>query len=119
MSKKNKILIVDDEQAMTEELKEILQNQGYDVLVASDGIQALENFRNHQFKLVLLDIKMPKMDGVETYRRMRKINSEVPIIIVTGSFAKKHAEQVLKEGAQGVVYKPFDVEKFLNKIKIY
>ena len=117
MSKANKIFIVDDEPEMTEELKEILEDEGYEVKVAFNGVEAIKSFKKHQFGLVLLDIKMPKMDGIETYRRMRKISRDVPIIIVTGSFAKKNAEQALREGANDVVYKPFEVEKLLLKIR--
>lgn len=111
------ILIVDDELEMTEELKEILEDEGYKVVVAFDGVEALEKFRRQRFCLILLDVKMPKMNGVETYRAMKWINPAVPVIIVTGSFAKKNAEQALQEGANDVIYKPFDVEKLLLKIK--
>lgn len=104
---------------MTEELKEILEDENYEVFVASDGVQAVEIFNNNQFDLVLLDVKMPKMNGVDTYRKMREINSKIPIIIITGSFAKKNASQALKEGANDVIYKPFNVEKFLGIIKKY
>lgn len=114
---KKTILIVDDEPEMTEELKEILEDEGYKVAVAFDGVQAIKYFEKCGCKLVLLDIKMPKMNGVETYREMKRMNPAVPVIIVTGSFAKKNAEQALREGANDVVYKPFEVEGLLSKIK--
>ena len=112
-----KILIVDDEPEMTEELKEILESENYKVIVAHNGIEALEFFSKELFDLILLDIKMPKMDGVETYRKMKQVKPMTPIIIITGSFARKNAERVIREGASDVVYKPFDVEKLFNIIK--
>ena len=116
---KKTILIVDDEPEMVEELKEILEDEGYNIDTAFDGVEAVEKFKSiHQETgLVLLDIKMPKMNGVEVYRKMKRINQNTPIIIVTGSFAKKNAEQLLKEGANDVIFKPFDVRKLLALIR--
>jgi len=117
MAKNNKILIVDDEPEMVEELKEILESEGYIVDSAFNGEEALLKFNKGGINLVLLDIKMPRMNGVEVYRKMRKINSSIPIIIVTGSFAKKNAEQILQEGADAIIYKPFEVEELLTLIR--
>jgi len=120
MDKKNKkILIVDDEPEMGEELKEILKDEGYLVSIAYNGVEAIEIFSKSKFRLVLLDIKMPEMNGVEVYRKIRQMDPDIPIIIVTGSFAKKNAEQALREGANDVVYKPFAVENLLTAIKKY
>lgn len=116
MKAKN-ILIVDDEPEMTEELSDILKGEGYLVDISLSGEDAVIKFRSNSFDLVLLDIKMPEINGVEVYRRIKRINSKVPVIIVTGSFAKKNADQVLKEGAEDVVFKPFDIENLLGKIK--
>ena len=118
-NKDKKILIIDDEREMVEELTEILEREGYAIEVAFDGEEAIERFRDpgQDIGLVLLDVKMPKMSGVEVYRKIRKIDAHVPVIIVTGSFEKKHADQILKEGAHMVVSKPFEVEKLLRLIK--
>ncbi len=118
-NKNKKILIIDDEREMVEELKEILESKGYCTDAAFDGEEAVERFKDSEqdIGLVLLDVKIPKMNGIEVYRKIRKINANVPVIIVTGSFEKKCAKQILEEGANAVVYKPFEVEELLRMIQ--
>lgn len=118
-AKKYTILIVDDEVEIVEELKEILESEGYLTLAAFNGVEAVKIFSEKEScDLVLLDIVMPKMSGVETYFKLRKINPKVPIVIVTGSFAKRNAGRLLEYGANDVIYKPFNkVEELLEVIK--
>lgn len=114
-----KILIIDDEFGMIEELRDLLEDEGYKIDVAFDGIDGVEKFRRDRFNLVLLDIKMPKMDGVEANRKIKQINPMVPVIIITGSFEMKNAKQALQEGAKEMLRKPFDVEKLLGIVEKY
>lgn len=113
------ILIVDDEKPMVEELQGLLEEEGYQVSAAYDGKEACQVFDKIKPDLVLLDIKMPKQSGVEVNRYINQQEKKVPVIILTGSFEKKHAELALEEGAKTVLYKPFDPEKMLEAIREY
>ena len=113
------ILIVDDEKSMVEELQEILESEGYQVSSAGEGKTACEIFDANSIDLVLLDIKMPHMSGVEVNKHMHKSDPSIPVIIVTGSFEKKNALQAVNEGAKTILYKPFDPEKLLELIRLY
>lgn len=116
---KKKILIVDDEPEMVEELAFLLKKENYLVVGAFDGRQAIKRFKKEYFDLVLLDIKMPKVSGLEVFREMKNIHFKVPVIIITGSFAKNRANQAVQEGVEDVLYKPFDIDELLKKIKKY
>ncbi len=119
MTEPKKILIVDDDPEMLEELQEILEDEGYSVVVALGGVEATKKFKciGQEIALVLLDIKMPEMNGIKVYRTVREINKNIPIIIVTGSFVKENADQLIQEGADAVIYKPFEVSKLLTLIQ--
>jgi len=119
MKKSNTILIVDDELAIVEELTDILSDEGYDVLIAHNGVDAIDIFKHNRVDLVLLDIKLPKLGGVEAFPMMKKIKPNVPVIIITGTFAKELAEQTIRKGAKDVLYKPFSVEDLITTIKRY
>ncbi len=117
MKKNNTILIIDDDEELIEELSKILVAENYDVIAALSGEEGLEKFKTNQVKLVLLDIKLPKMDGVSVYQEMLKINPEVLVIVITGSFDRKKSQELLERGAKAVIEKPFDVEELLREIK--
>lgn len=114
-----KILIVDDEIEMAKELKNILEMEDYEISHAVDGQEAIEKFSREDIGLVLLDIKMPKLGGLEAFRKMKEINSSIPVIVMTGSFARKSAIQAVKEGAVEAISKPFDVVNLMKLIKKY
>lgn len=114
-----KILIVDDESEMAKELGSILEMEDYKVVYAPNGEEAVEKFSKESIGLVLLDIKMPKLGGLEAFRKMKRINSNVPVIIMTGSFARKSAMQAVSEGACEAISKPFDVPNLILLIKKY
>lgn len=113
------ILIVDDEVEIVEELMDILSDEGYDILAAHNGVDAVDVVKNNRVSLILLDIKLPKMGGVETFKIIRKMNSKIPIIVITGSFTREKAEEILREGGKEVLYKPFSAEKLISIIKKY
>ncbi|HMP95063.1 MAG TPA: response regulator, partial [Phnomibacter sp.] len=79
-----KVLIIDDERAIRNTLAEILQDEGYKVEVAENGEEGLEKFKKCPFDVVLCDIKMPKMDGIEFLEKSREINPDVPLIMISG-----------------------------------
>lgn len=103
-----RILIVDDEQSVREVLSEYFIEQGYEVETAGDGEEALAQVQRNTPDLVLLDVRMPGIDGVETLRRLRAIAPDVAVIMVTANEDVGLARDTLKLGALDYVAKPFD-----------
>ena len=104
------ILIVDDDPSVREVLTGYFEHQygprGYSVETASDGAQALAAVRRRRPALILLDIEMPGMDGVETLRGVRALDPAIPVIMVTGSVSTRVAGEVIKAGAYSYLPKP-------------
>ena len=117
MSGKANILIVDDDRGMGETLLDIMEEIGYDAEVAGDGFEAIEKARNGNFDVVLMDIKMPGMNGVQAFKEMRKILPEVNVVMMTAYAMEDLITEALQEGAYGVLYKPLEVEKVLNVVE--
>jgi two-component system nitrogen regulation response regulator NtrX len=113
------ILIVDDEPAVREVLSGYFEHQygprGYSVETASDGAEALAAVRRRRPALVLLDIEMPGMDGVEALRGVRAIDPKIPVIMVTGNASSRVAGEVIKDGAYSYLPKPVKF-KYLDHI---
>lgn len=105
------ILLVDDEEHIRFAMCETLEPLGYACVQASDGAEAVEVFQPERFDLVVLDYRMPKLDGLETLREVRRMDPEVPILFVTAYGSKDLALQALREGAYDYFTKPFDVEE--------
>ena len=112
----NKILVVDDDLNICELLKLYLENDGYVVYTANDGKQAVDMFKNKTPDLVLLDIMLPKMDGWQVCREIRKTSS-VPIIMLTAKGETFDKVLGLELGADDYVVKPFDIELLIKRIK--
>ncbi|HRP18601.1 MAG TPA: response regulator, partial [Ginsengibacter sp.] len=93
------ILIIDDEAAIRKTLSEILGYEGYTVEEASDGEEGLRKFSKKKVDVVLCDAKMPKVDGIEFLERARKINPEVPVIVISGHGNIDTAVEAVKKGA--------------------
>jgi two-component system, NtrC family, nitrogen regulation response regulator NtrX len=108
-----KILVVDDEIAIRETLAKILEYEQYEVLTAADGPEALKKLENNSIAAVLLDIKMPGMDGFEVLDRMRAERHDVPAIIISGHGDIRTAVQAVKEGAYDFLEKPLDRTRLL------
>lgn len=108
MSELGRILVVDDEQPVVEVLREYFASQGYAVESASNGIEALAAVGRQRPDLVLLDIRMPGMDGVEVLRQIGKAGDGIPVIMVTANEDIGLARETLKLGAFDYVAKPFD-----------
>jgi len=103
-----KILIVDDEVGMREYLLVALEREGYSIDSAGDGMEALDKFKKGRYDLVLEDLRMPKMDGIELLRRMKEIRSGVPVIVMTAFSAWDNAVEAMRLGAFDYLKKPFD-----------
>jgi DNA-binding response OmpR family regulator len=111
-----RILLVDDEQAVQTLLTYPLRKDGYDVVSAIDGREALERFGEQRFDLVVLDIMLPKLDGIEVCRRLRS-RSQVPIIMLTAKDDEIDKVLGLEMGADDYITKPFSVREFRSRVK--
>ncbi|MDP2421112.1 sigma-54 dependent transcriptional regulator [Sediminibacterium sp.] len=111
------ILIIDDERAIRNVLKDILNNEGYTTDEATDGEEGLKKFKSTNFDLVLCDIKMPKIDGIEFLQKAKEINADVPIIIISGHGNIETAVDAVKKGAFDYISKPPDLNRLLITIR--
>ena len=111
-----RILIVDDEPQIGRVLRTGLKSHGYDVRVAADGISGLETFNDWQPDLVVTDLKMPNMDGLELCKSLRAI-TQVPIIVLSAKGDEKSKVEALDIGADDYVTKPFGIDELLARIR--
>ncbi|MFL5907318.1 MAG: response regulator [Solirubrobacterales bacterium] len=111
-----RILLVDDEQAVQTLLTYPLRKEGYEVVEAMDGQEALDRFSEERFDLVVLDIMLPKLDGIEVCRRLRT-RSQVPIIMLTAKGDEIDKVAGLEMGADDYITKPFSVREFRSRVK--
>jgi DNA-binding response OmpR family regulator len=115
-SKTTRILLVDDEQPVQKLLSYPLEKEGYEVVPAFDGQEALANFEDGQFDLVVLDIMLPKIDGLEVCRRLRA-KSSVPIIMLTAKAEEIDKVLGLELGADDYITKPFSMREFRSRVR--
>ena len=111
------ILIIDDEKAIRKTLTEILSFEGYKIDEAADGEEGLKKFKEKTFDLVLCDIKMPKMDGIEFLEKAGEVNADVPIIMISGHGNIETAVEAVKKGAYDYISKPPDLNRLLITIR--
>jgi len=111
------ILIIDDEKAIRKTLGEILSYEGYKIDEAADGEEGLKKFSSATYDVVLCDIKMPKMDGIEFLEKAREINSDVPIIVISGHGNIETAVEAVKKGAFDYIAKPPDLNRLLITLR--
>ena len=111
------ILIVDDEKSIRKTLREILEYEGYKVSEAGDGNEALTKIKEEEFAAVLLDVKMPKMDGMEVLIKLNEQHSETPVIMVSGHGTMETAVEAVKKGAYDFVQKPMDLNRLLITLR--
>ncbi len=111
------ILIIDDEKSIRKTLTEILTYEGYNIDEASDGEEGLKKFKEKTFDLVLCDIKMPKLDGIEFLEKAKEINSDVPVIIISGHGNIETAVDAVKKGAFDYISKPPDLNRMLITLR--
>ena len=112
-----KVLVVDDEQAVRESLRRSLKFNGYDVILSEDGVQALDMIRAEQPDLTILDVMMPRLDGLGVCRELRSAGYGRPILMLTARDAVADRVQGLRAGADDYVTKPFSLEEVVARIR--
>ncbi len=117
MAEQVSMLIVDDEPSVRESLKHWFLQEGYRVQTASEAFEALERMHDSSFDIVLLDIKMPGMDGIELQRRLKEIDAQLVIIVMTAYASVDTAIQALKQGAYDYITKPVDPDDLSRLIR--
>ena len=112
---KMKMLLVDDEERFLSTTQKLLSRKGYDILTASSGAEALDILRTHNIHVVILDVKMPGMDGIETLQAIKRNYPLVEVIMLTGHGTIDSAVEGLKSGATDYLTKPTDVQDLIEK----
>lgn len=116
---KAKILYVEDDATLAFVTKDNLEINGYHVLHAENGKQALELFQNEAFDLCILDVMMPEMDGFELAEHIRKENTQIPVLFLTAKSLKEDRIRGLQMGADDYITKPFSIEELVLKIEVF
>jgi DNA-binding NtrC family response regulator len=114
MSDKLRILIVDDDQRMAKTLKDIFTVKGYEAESVHSGSEALDKIAEAQFDCVLTDIKMPEMNGVELYKKIKETQPDIPVVLMTAYSTDSLIKEGLEEGAIASLIKPLDIEAILG-----
>ena len=117
MTDKNRLLVVDDEEALRTVLSSELTSEGYDVQAAADGQEAISELEKGTFDLVLLDIKMPRMNGFEVLKYVKEKHPKTKVVMLTGFADLKNALESKKLGAEDFVSKPYDLVDLLTTIE--
>ena len=110
------ILVVDDHSAMRSTLRDILQDEGYEVQSASSGEEAVDVFEGGNFDAVLMDVRMQGINGVEAFRRMKSLSNSVKVILMSAFSVDEIKEESLEEGAVAFLPKPLDMENLIDLI---
>lgn len=111
------ILVVDDDQAVRDSLKRSLQYSGYEVSAVQDGIEALAHLSTHKADAVVMDVMMPRLDGLETTRMLRQQGNDVPILVLTARDAVGDRVDGLDAGADDYMAKPFALDELMARLR--
>ncbi len=115
--KKQTVLLVDDEPSHRLMLRAHLREEGFETEEAADGQEAVDRVGRHFYDLVLMDVRMPILDGIEALQRIKKISPAIPVIMMTAYGSIDSAVEALKSGADDYLTKPLDMEELLLKVK--
>ncbi len=113
---KTNILVVDDLRSMRLTLGGILEDKGHNVVTVENGYQAIEAVRKTHFNVIFMDIKMPGINGVQTFREVKKIDPKAVVIMMTAYSVEDLIKEAMEEGAYAIVSKPFDIDKVISII---
>jgi two-component system alkaline phosphatase synthesis response regulator PhoP len=117
MSKENKILLVEDEKHLAKGLSYNLKKEGYQVTVAEDGLAALDCLREDNFDMMILDLMLPKMGGMEVIKKVRETNIRFPVLMLTAKTTDEDRTFGLEAGADDYITKPFHLPELLLRVK--
>jgi DNA-binding NtrC family response regulator len=110
-----RVMIVDDDQDLAESLADLLSANGYEVEVAGNGREALEKMQSKDFDVTLMDVRMPVMNGVDSFFAIRAVKPEARVVMMTG-FKEPFMERAIAAGALGPLHKPFSVQAMLEAV---
>ena len=113
---KTNILVVDDLKSSRLTLGGILEDEGHNVVLAENGYQAIEAAKQIPFDLIFMDIKMPGINGVQTFREVKKFNPQAAVIMMTSYSVEDLVRRAISQGAYTCIYKPFNAEKILTLV---
>lgn len=116
MNEQSSILVVDDDQGMVDTLSDILEEKGFRVGRASDGYTAIEMIKSNGIDMVLMDIKMPGMNGIETFKKLKEIKPDIKVIMMTAYAVEDLIEEARRLNAYVCLNKPLDVDNLLTLI---
>ena len=112
-----RIFIVDDDRDFSESIAEVLEGHGYSVELAFGGEEAVRKFREQDFDITFMDVRMPGLNGVETFHEFRKIKPDTKVVMMTAYSVEQVLEEAIDNGALGVLRKPFDMEDMLSAVE--
>jgi CheY-like chemotaxis protein len=114
--KDTSIIIVDDDRDLAESLAELLEVNGYQVEIASNGQEAVERFRHKDYDIAFMDVRMPVMNGVDSFFAIRQMKPEARIVMMTG-FKEPIMQKAVDAGALGPLHKPFTIDAMLRLVE--
>ena len=114
---KHTILVVDDEKEICDLFQNFLTQEGYQVFIATNGAEAISLGKRNRLDLALVDIRMPGMDGIEVFQKLKKVKKDMEAIILTGYGTLKTAKEAMRLGAYDYLTKPFDLGLVKNIIR--
>ncbi len=117
LKEKQKILVVDDNRINQVVTRRILEKQNFECIVASNGVEAIEKASSENFDLILMDLNMPGINGMETTKRIRHFNEHVPVVALTAVEIEEVRNEIYASGMNDIIVKPYDVERFYQIIK--
>ncbi len=117
MKRLRSILVVDDDRDFAESIAEVLEERGYSVELAFSGEEAIRKFRGQDFDMTFMDVRMPGLNGVETFHEFRKIKPDAKVVLMTAYSVEQLLEEAIDRGALGVLQKPFEMEDMLGAVE--
>ncbi len=117
MNTKPKVLIVDDEERFRSTMRKLLLAEGLEASTCGNAIDALEELRKNHYDIVILDVQMPDMTGVEALPQIKLVDPEIEVIVLTGHASVDTARSIIKNGAFDYLLKPYSMETLLEKIE--
>jgi DNA-binding NtrC family response regulator len=117
MNVKPKVLIVDDEERFRSTMRKLLLAEGLEASTCGSAMQALEELRKNHYDIVILDVQMPDMTGVEALPEIKQVDPDIEVIVLTGHASVDTARSIIKNGAYDYLLKPYSMETLLEKIE--